>query len=254
MRKIIFIILVLAIIIFSAYRNNSNPKVIITDLLDTKNGITAGDLKYEIYFLNIFPIGTATLFQPQSEEYQGKKIYHLRAVSKTLKVFSKLFNATAVLDSYVDAETHNPLTFKQSLQINNKPNVTKEVFYDQKNGLMTIAGVARTILPNTQDPLSAVLNLKKMDLEKIRDFEMNINTNQKNYVLNGTVIPKDLSINNKTYKIYILKAVIKRRDKNNPYHRSKITMIMLKDSENIPVSIKVFASGVLINARLAEIE
>jgi ribosomal protein L21 len=83
---------------------------------------------------------------------------------------------------------------------------------------------------------------------------MNINTNQKNYSLKGTVVPKEISSAGRRYKVYLLKAEIKRRDKNNPYHRSKITMVVLRKDRNIPILIKVFASGALINAKLIEVK
>jgi len=255
MKKIILILLVFVILLlFAVYRNNSNPKIIIAGLLAGENGIKSGDLKYKIYFLNVLPVATATLVKAKGGDYQGRRVYHLEALAKTLPYLSALFSGSAFLDSYVDAESHNPVIFRQKLQIAGKPDADKEVTYNQKDGVMIIAGVERTILPNTQDPLSAMLNLKKMDLDKIREFEMNINTNQKNYVLNSTVTPKDISVNHKTYKAFVLEAVVRRRDKNNPYHQSKITMIMLKDAENIPISVKVFASGALINAKLVGIE
>ncbi len=252
--KKIFIIAVIALILFLGivYQNNTDPKAIISKL--AQNGqIKSGDLKFKINFLNVLPMGEAILNKEVTERYGNLDVYHLKATAYSQKAIARFFTATASIDSYVDISNNNPVLFRQLMKLSGKPEMNKEVIYDQKNGIMTILGVQRSILPNTQDPLSAIFNIRKMDLDKNREFEISINTNQKNYCLSGSVTPKDLIIRNKSYKIYILKAEIKRRDRN-PYHKSQITMILLKEKENIPISVRVFASGAIINAKLVEIK
>jgi hypothetical protein len=84
---------------------------------------------------------------------------------------------------------------------------------------------------------------------------MNINTNQKNYILEGSAREEGLTLQGKSYNLVYAKSQIRRREKNNPYHRSRINIVLLKsDSENIPILIKVFASGFPITARLVEIK
>ena len=81
---------------------------------------------------------------------------------------------------------------------------------------------------------------------------MNINTNQKNYLVKGIRRYRDISINKKTYKLVFLDVDIKRREKS-PYHQSKISIVFCRDKENIPIIIKVFASGAFLNAKLIDI-
>lgn len=252
--KKIFIITVIALILFLGivYQNNTDSKAIISNLVKNSQ-LKTGDLKFKINFLNVLPMGEAILNKEVTERYGNLDVYHLRATAYSQKAIARFFTAAASIDSYVDIADNNPVLFRQLIKLSGKPDANKEVIYDQKNGIMTILGVQRSILPNTQDPLSAIFNIRKMDLDKNRDFEISINTNQKNYILKGIVTPKDLKIRNKTYKIYIVKAEIKRRDKN-PYHKSQITMILLKGKENIPISVRVFASGAIVNAKLVEIE
>lgn len=252
MKKILFIFLIVIVsLVFMANRNNS-PKVIIYDLVK-KGQFQNSQLHYRIYLFGILPIGEAIFATEQLEEYQGQRVYHLNAIAKSLNVFSKFFKGEAILDSYVDLQQFNPMLFKERLAITNRIDIKKEIFYDQKEGVMSIAGVRRQIFPNTQDPLSAIFNFRRMDFDRIREFEMNINTNQKNYILKGTTEQKDLQIDKKIYKIILAKAEIGRRDKN-PYHKSNITMVLLKGKENIPVLIKVFASGIFISTKLVEIK
>ena len=92
-----------------------------------------------------------------------------------------------------------------------------------------------------------------MDFNKVKQFQTNINTNQKNYTLSGKARQIDISLNKQIFKTILLNADIARRDKN-PYHKSTITMVLLGEKEKIPLLIKVFASGILIHVRLIEIK
>lgn len=252
MKKILLTVIVLIILFLGAiYQNNSNLNVVVFKLA-SKNEIKEGDLVYRVSLFGIFPVGEAVFFNKEIQEYKGEKVYYLKADAKTINIPSVFFNASVILGSYIDMRDNNPLLFRQIIKISGKPDVEKEIIYDQKNGIMSIGGQERSILPNTQDFLSVIFNLRRMDLSKTTDFDMNINTNQKNYALKGKVTPREIMVNNKTYKAYIITADIARRDKN-PYHKSKITMELLSNKENIPVVIRVFTAGALINAKLVRI-
>lgn len=241
------------IILLLFFANSGDPRSILIGLAK-KGALHPGELRYRIYLLGVLPVGEAVLKKEKTEEYEGRRIYHLSAEAKSLGFFSKLFSGAAVIDSYVDPQKLNPVLFKQKITVAGRQDINKEVIYDQENNTLLLNGVRRQIMPDTQDPLSAVLNLKQTDFNRLKEFEMNINTNQKNYILEGAVAKEStLSINQKDYKTVLVKACIQRRDKN-PYHKSNITMVFLKEKENIPILIKVFASGFLINAKLVNIE
>jgi hypothetical protein len=231
----------------------NNIKTIIARL-EKDGDIKTGELRFRINFMYVMPAGEAIFAKEKAEEYKGSQVYHLAATAQSLPIYSMFFKSYAVVDSYIDMQQLSPVLFRQKLVVTGRDDLNREIAYDQKEGIMSIAGVRRQILPNTQDPLSAIFNIRRMDFNKVKEFEVNINTNQKNYILKGKAYPKDISINNKTYKIVLLRAEISRRDKN-PYHKSKITMVLLRQKEgSIPVFIKVFASGALINARLVDIK
>jgi len=251
LKVIVLVLVVLIVTSFALGTYKNNPKVIINKVF--KGGHVQGQIyKYRIYAFGFLPVGEAVFNKVESKEIKGECLYHINAKAKSLDIVSLFFKAEAILDSYVDCATLNPVSFKQKLVISGKPDQEREATYDQKEGFMTLAGIKREILPNTQDPLSLVYNLKKMDFTKNKDIEMGINTNQKNYVLKGTIEQKQ--IDNADYKVYSGKADIRRRDKDNPYHRSQVTMWFVKDKENIPILIKVFASGFYMTIRLVEVE
>lgn len=253
MKKILLIIIIVIILLstFSYYVNN-NPKIAISPLL--KRGNKSGDLIYRVNLFGFIPLANAIL---ETERhigwYNAQKVYHLNASAKPLRWCARLFNGYAILDSYIDTQTYNPIFFRQEIRIPDGGTINKKVFYDQKNGIMTANNVERKILPDTQDPLSLLFNIRRIDFSRIKELEMNINTNQKNYLFKGTVQFRDISIHERICRIAFLQADIKRRDKN-PYHQSKISAVLLIDKENIPLLVKVFANGFLINARLIDIK
>jgi hypothetical protein len=251
MKKVFFIVLIVFLFLFFKWQMNNNPSLIISKAIKNKN-IVSGNLKFRVYLLGIIPIGEAIFESEKIEEYKGMKVYHLNASAHPLKLYSKLLKGYVVLDSYIDMQKLSPVLFKQKLESPGKENPNKEVFYDLKNNTMTLNGVVRQIYPNTQDPLSAVFNLKRMNFSSTKTIEFNINTNQKNYILNGTANEKNILVNKELFKIVTVNAEIKRRDKD-PYHKSNIDLVLLKGEQNIPILIKVFASGALITAKLVDI-
>jgi hypothetical protein len=251
MKKILLIISVV-ILIFLFIAMSNDPKIIIAKL--AKNGdLEAGELRYRIKLFGLLPLAEATIRAEKAEEYRGEKVYHLSASAKTIKMVSKFLKGEASLDSFVDMQGLSPIAFKQRVRVSGKSDVDKEIIYDQRQGIMSIGDVHRQIPAGTQDPLSAIFSLKKMDFDKIKEFEMNINTNQKNYILKGRATSKEIAIKGKTYKIAFLEVSISRRDKN-PYHKSRIKMVLLRGKENTPVLIKVFAGGVSLSAQLIDIK
>ncbi|MFH0913489.1 MAG: DUF3108 domain-containing protein [Candidatus Omnitrophota bacterium] len=256
MRKILITLIGIILLLAFVSWYNTSPAVIISRLNESNGGleVKARQLRYRVYLFKVFPVGEA-VFNNENvvEEYNGQRVYHLSATASNLKLLSKFFNASAQLDSYIDMRNFNPLLFKQRLVVSGKPDLYKEVYYDQENHIMSIDGERRRILADTQDPLSAVFNIRRIDFSKIKDFEISINTNQKNYVLRGIAQTKGVSIKKKAYKAAFLKANISRRDKSR-YHKSSIAMVLLEENGNIPVLINVFAKGIVINVRLVGIK
>lgn len=248
MKKIVFFLLiVLAGCFFLAYQNN-NPEHAMKALL--KQGeIKTNTLTYRAYLFGLLPVGEATYELKGNVILGGENVYHLSASASSLKLFSNFFKASAVLDSYVDPKILSPIMFKQVLKMSGKPDIEKEITYDQRAHVMTLAGVRRQILERTQDPLSAMFNLRSIDFDKAKEVVMSLNTNQENYTLKGEVTLKAMALDNSAYRLAILKGTIGRSDKN-PYHKSSVTLTLLRDKENIPLLVRFFASGFVVQARL----
>ncbi len=253
MRKLLIFIAIVAAICGLVILKNNNYNATISRLA-TKGIPQGGELRYRAYLFALVPVAEAIFADKKEEDYKGGKVYHLTATAKNLQYVSALFSGYAILDSFVDTVNLNSIEFKEKIVVTGKQDVYKEVVYDQKQGTMVIKGVSRQIFEDTKDPLALVATLRQFDFDKNREFAFHINTNQKNYILKGTATPKDIVVNNQPFRLYFLKSQISRKDKN-PYHKSRIDIVMLKNgTDNIPVQIKVFASGFLINAKLTEIK
>jgi len=250
MKRFLVISTVVVVLVVFANWNNSKPANIISRVVE-RSKVSHGELKFRIDLFGVFPVGEAVIMARDKELYQAKEAYHLSAFAKTPDWLSSFFSSRAAVDSYLDVRTLEPLMFREKVIIKNKPDKVKEVIYDQKNQVMSIEGERRHILAGTHDPLSAIAYIRRMDFDRVKDFQLNINTNQKNYILKGTAESYILSVSGKKYRIAVLKADISRKE-NNPYHKSKVSMVVLKDRENLPLLIKVFAGGVFISAKLTE--
>lgn len=254
MKKAIFIFIGLVVILLLIASFNSSISRIISASAKY-GGIRDGDLIYKINFFGVLPIGKATFDAVSTKVLNAKDVYYLKAGTKNLDFYSFMFTGSARLESYIDKEKLNPISFKTNLILRGKEAVNKEVFYDQDNKTMTIGNEKREILSNTVDPLSAIFKMRNINFDKKGTFEMNLNTNQKNYILEGTAKVKELKIKGKNYKLIFTKSQIRRRDKN-PYHKSNIDIVFLNlgESKNIPILIKVFASGLYITVDLIDIK
>lgn len=212
-------------------------------------GINPSVLTYRVFIFGIIPAGTATI-KDAEDPFMGKPSYHIQADFTSADFLNFIFSAKARLDSYLDKKSFNPVVFRQKTSLKGKSDAYKEVIYDQDKLTMTIGNEVRAVLPNTQDPLSAIFNIRRMDFDVVQEYDLNLNTNQKNYMIKGTA-SKIMAAGQKAGAIVGLSAEIKRRDKNNPYHKSKLTMYLYRIGNTYcPVLIKVFASGFLITARL----
>lgn len=250
----IFTLCVLVVIVMGIISGAmaNNPSAVLKNLIQ-KGAVEGLDLKYRICLFGFIPVGNALFADEGLVDFEGQTVHHLWARAQTFKLLSPLGEATARIDSYMDKDRLCPLVFTESLVINNEKKVDKKVAYDLERLVMRRGQEERTILPDTKDPLSAILTIRKMDLAVNKDFELNINTNQKNYLLKGRVIRyTSLVINGKKYGVWQVDASIRRRDKS-PRHSSFISIWLLGVPSRTPLLIKVSAGGGNITARLVRV-
>ena len=252
----VLIIFVLAIAITALVQSGMNrPAAIISRLsLHNQPPLDYKRLIFRVNFYGFLPLGYAEIRDLGEENFKGRKVHHLSAEASLIELISRFFEVKAKADSYVDLDRMHSLKFSESLIIPDKAKDEKEISYDQERNVMTIEGIERYILPDTQDPLSAMLYIRRSPLEVGKDFDININTNQKNYRLYVKVIGKQIhNLDGKATGVWVMRCDIRRRDES-PYHSSEMMLWLMDEASRTPILLKVMASGVYITARLIEVQ
>jgi len=247
-KKVLIVIIVSLLLAVFISANQNNPRTILARLDTAKLENQAKQLVCRVYFLGLFPVGRAVLKDEGLIKFEGGDSYYLSAQASVESLIHKIYPFSANIDSYLDPKTFLPVFFRQDIQTKDKV-LKKEVRYSQIDNVMEINGERRTIFPETYEPLSVLHKLRWMDLANTSSFDLNINTNQKNYAFTGDITKENIKTKNGSAGIYRLKGKIFRRDKN-PYHQSKIEIVVLDNGSKTPIFIKVFASGALITVRL----
>lgn len=250
MRKLFILLAILIVLAIAAFIYQNNPANILSKIEATQLKTPAKQLCYRVYLFGIFPVGKAILEDNGLVRFENKDIYRLSAQAQSFGFVSKVYPFSTIIDSYLDTKTYLPMLFRQNSKTKDKE-VKKEVRYDQIKNIMEIAGEKRSIFPETYEPLSALYKLRRLDLEKTSNFDLNINTNQKNYAFTGSIVKENIPAQGGERQAYRLKGKIFRRDKN-PYHQSQVEFVLLGNEQKTPLFIKVFASGALITVRLVD--
>ncbi len=249
MKSVILLVLIgLFFIVNVMFYMNNNPGVILSKKELIENSFSAKRLYYTIYLFGFFPVGQAVISDDGLMRDDGQNLYKLSALAKAVGIIAKVYSFNASINSYLEPNTFLPLFYKQEIKTPDKT-LAREIYYNQVKNTIKMMGEERAIFADTYEPLSAMFWLRRTDLESKEAFDLNINTNQKNYAFAGTVAKRP----NKKHNVYLLKGKIFRRDKS-PYHRSSVDIVLAGNKVKTPVLIKVFASGAYIIIKLTKSE
>jgi len=250
----ILFLLVIVLFALNEIRNNNPLTIIKYNKLQDKLSADSNIFAFRVNFQGLIPAGHAILENKGEESYQGKKVYHLSAKASPLGFYTRFFKAGVQVDSYVDAAKLYTLKFQQSLDLPDKNKDKKVVLYDQDKNFMELNGVKRQIMPQTQDPLSAIFYIQHQEFELGKVFDLNINTNQKNYQLYAMVVRREeYALEGKKIGVWVLEGTIRRRDKN-PYHKTTMKMWLLDNPSKTPIFIKTMTNIGQVTARLSGVE
>jgi hypothetical protein len=242
----------LSVFFFESLGNNAGK---IAGDLGLDNASMGQTFNRKVFKINLFgglPVGRAVMTNHGLSVFKDKEAYLCSGQAQTSGLAALFFNGKAEVSSYIDKDTLLPLLFKESLSRPDSPVQQKEIVYDHNNLIMETNGTKRQILPGTLDPFSVMFYLSRQSFEPGREFDLNINTNQKNYRFFLKVLKREERIvNGRKIGIWIVKGDIKRRDKS-PRHTTNLTLWLLDNGEKTPLFFKVVASGLPVTARLIE--
>jgi hypothetical protein len=244
--KITLLAILLAGFIFSlAQLGRQSPILIAKDL--ASNHRLSGQTNFLLNYLAVIPVAQARMEYLGPEGFRGRKLIHIRAEAKTFDYARSVFHAGAAVDSYVDPKSSKAVYFLQHLEMIGKPDENKEIYYDQKDNIMVSTGSRGTerlaIDKNTFEPLSAFLFIQNLELAAGTEFDLSLNTNQKDYFLSGKCVSRDLvRIGDKNYNILLIEAQVRRKDKS-PRHGFTLKIWFLEDGKRkIPLLVRVMTN------------
>jgi len=210
-------------------------------------------VNFEIKLFGFLPIGDAIVEEKGLTLFNDKKVYRIALIAKSKKIFSRLIQAELRIDSYVDSESFLPVHYKEILRVSGKDERAKEITYNQHRNTMIAEGKKVKILPNTLDPLSAFNYVRQIDFNNVKYFDLNINSNQKNYIFRGEVDEIRYNIKDREVRVWRLTGYIKRRDKD-PYHASRVSVWFLDNKSKTPLFVKIFFPRIFCSARVSNIK
>lgn len=197
--------------------------------------------------MGIIPIGKVNIKVESLTTYNGREVYRLVVQTETTGFISNFYKARAVIESYMDKNKLYSLRYIENLILPEKDIETKEIIYDQENLIMRRGNFKRKILPNTQDPLSAIFYLRFQDFNIGKSIVMNTITKKENYEFRTSVIGK-------RDDIWLLKSKVQRQDRSSYYHGVEFYLFISDDLRRLPLLIKSFTKIGLVTARLIEIK
>ncbi len=242
-------ILIAVFILFSIY--NSNEIVIVKKL--SLGGGESHFFDYKIRLFGLFDLGGAKVNYLSVKDKAHSGMLVIKGEGYTSRLISLFFNPQVSAESMINLLQVFPEKFIYSMAIPGLKPEEKVIIYDHKNMTMELDGVRRVIFSNTQDPLSAMYYIQNQKMAIGKEFDININTNQKNYRFQLEVKgKKELIIKNQKVTLWLLEGEIARRDKSRR-HKTYIKLWFWEEGK-AAVLVKVSTSGVQFIINLSNIK
>lgn len=204
------------------------------------------ELVFLVKYMGIIPIGKARMKVDSSTKYNRRNVYKLFAEAETSGFVSIFYKAKAGIESYMDKNKLHSLRYTENIILPDKGAETKEIIYDQDNLIMTRKDFKRKILPNTQDPLSAIFYLRTQDFNVGQSFIINIISKEDIYDLKADILKKDGGI-------WMMKIAVGRQNKSS-YHGGNFSVWISDDTMRLPLLVKGWTQVGLVTMRLINIK
>jgi hypothetical protein len=148
MKMIAFISLLLLSLPFRIYDQKQN------ETMANNPAFKAGEeLKYEMSYGWI--TGGVASLSLQKTKYQGKEVFHVKAVGKTIGIAHSLYNVKDVYESYFDLETGKPYKSIMDLKEGDYRNYNEVVFNHEEGTLVSNKSGKKSMGKDVFDIVSA---------------------------------------------------------------------------------------------------
>ena len=217
-------------------------------------------LTYEIKWMGI-PVGIASFNVKEISQINGRDCYHIMVSVRSNSFLSKIYRVDDEFHTYMDKEKLHSLRFMKR-QSEGRYRSHEVVDYDQEahtgvyRSLINNSTQNLVITDNAQDNLSAIYYFRMQDLEPARPVLINVNADEKNWILNIKVLQAgSMSL----YRIGKLKAIEvepkAQTTEGKPLQKGRVWIWFSADENRIPLVAKARAAIVgTVTAVLTDIE
>jgi hypothetical protein len=218
-----------------------------------KSNVDNVKLIYEMNYLSIFPMGKFSFGLSGKKLIQNKTLLELTRFAETTGLVGVVYPAKVLVQSYIDPKSLLPYVYKELIDEGSRGVEEKTLFYDYKN-MVLISGEQRyKIFPQTFETLSCLYYLMKQDMSKDKEFFLNVNSNQANYLVSIKVESLyEIDLDDENLYLWLLTGKAQRRYGERERHRLNFNAYFAKDS-NLPIYVSLFTPLGKITARLKNI-
>ncbi len=254
MQKIVFTFLVFSIALSGG--ENTHSKTIALTPAKNSSPIAGEYLKYNLDY-GFISAGYAEIKVNHVRLKNGKAVYHVSGFGRTTGVTDWVFRTRDYYDTYIEANTNNPVEFVRNVDEGGYLINRHIVFnHDEKKAvdLKLNADTAFTIQENAQDMLSAYYYLRNANLSNLEKGDLvtiNVFMDHKDYPLTLKYLGKEV-IKTEAGKIRCLKF-IPGVQQGRVFGDEDSIAIWLSDDENkVLVLIKSKIAVGSVKVKLAE--
>ncbi len=190
--------------------------------------------------------GYSTLEVHEIIEMNGRKVYHIIAKTRSTSFFDKFYKVRDTVETFVDVESLCTWRFRKELN-EGKYHRVKETIYDQRNHTATTKGNVVKVLPFVQDVLSALYYLRTQDIKIGKNYDIDVNTNKKNWALRVNVSKEEI-VRTKAGKFRTICIEPVLREEGIFKQKGRLWIWMTNDSKKIPVLME---SKILVGSIVA---
>lgn len=126
-----------------------------------------------IYTLRYGPlVGGEAHIEVQNDTYQGEKIFHAKALGKTVGLVDKLYGVEDIYESYFDPETNRPYKSIRNIHEGDYKRYNVVTFQHNDSTVFSQKSGYHKVPPNILDMVSALFYVRRLDYDnlKVGDF------------------------------------------------------------------------------------
>jgi hypothetical protein len=201
-------------------------------------------LTYQIRW-GVIPIGTGVLWVRSETELNGRPAYHLSAEGYSNSFLSVFYPVHDLVQSFWDAEKFQTLAF-QKIQNEGKYHINEIYLFNPQAQKVKWFNSKRRVrefeIPKgVQDAISCLYDVRRLGMEKQKEFVMDLHQDEKNYKLSVGSIEEERVHVEALGKVKTWKVVPQATHQGVFLREGTMWVWFTQDEKRIPVQVQVKA-------------